>query len=225
MDNSSCCNEKKQFDWFLWSSLTVVFVSYLLFFCFGTKIGNIPFISTFLQSIFEIVNKMWWGLLLGLFFVGILAKIPKEFISYLLGKGNSFSGIVRSAASGVLLDLCSHGILVVGMQLYKKGATIGQTMAFLIASPWNSLSLTFILFSLIGLQWTIIIIVLSMAIAIISGLIFDRLVQAKILPSNTNQLEIPLDFHFWKEVKKQFPKIHFSLSNIQEFIKTAFAES
>ena len=30
-------------------------------------------------------------------------------------------------------------------QRYERGATIGQVMAFLIASPWNSFSLTLIL--------------------------------------------------------------------------------
>ena len=31
---------------------------------------------------------------------------------------------------------------MVGAKLYERGASIGQVMAFLIASPWNSFSLT-----------------------------------------------------------------------------------
>jgi len=87
------------------------------------------------------------------------------------------AGILRATAAGVLLDLCSHGILMVGAKLYERGAGIGQIMAFLIASPWNSFSLTLILISLIGIPWTFGFIALSMIIAIVVGLIFNRLVS------------------------------------------------
>ena len=77
-----------------------------------------------------------------------------------------------------MLDLCSHGILMVGTKLYERGASLGQLMAFLIASPWNSLSLTIILITLItliGWGWTLAFVALSMVIGIITGIIFDRL--------------------------------------------------
>jgi len=35
----------------------------------------------------------------------------------------------------------------------KRGASAGQVMAFLVASPWNSFSLTLILIALVGLLW------------------------------------------------------------------------
>jgi uncharacterized membrane protein YraQ (UPF0718 family) len=53
---------------------------------------------------------------------------------------------------------------MVGTKLYQKGASLGQLMAFLIASPWNSLSLTIIMFTLIGLKWTLLYISLSLLI-------------------------------------------------------------
>jgi uncharacterized membrane protein YraQ (UPF0718 family) len=96
----------------------------------------------------------------------------------------------------------------VGMQLYQRGASLGQVMAFLIASPWNSLSLTIIMVSLIGLQWTLAFILLSAVIALISGFIFDRLVAAGVLPANPNQQDLPEDYQFWPEVKQQWGGIH-----------------
>jgi uncharacterized membrane protein YraQ (UPF0718 family) len=101
-----------------------------------------------------------------------------------LGQGGTIKGIVRATFAGVLLDLCSHGILMVGTKLYERGASLGQLMAFLIASPWNSLSLTIILITLVGWGWTLSFVALSMAIGIITGIIFDRLVKAKVLPAN-----------------------------------------
>ena len=98
---------------------------------------------------------MWWSVILAIFFVGALSKIPQHFIVSILGKGGTFKGLWRATLAGVLLDLCSHGILMVGMELRRKGASLGQVLAFLIASPWNSISLTIIMFSLIGLNWTV----------------------------------------------------------------------
>ena len=55
-------------------------------------------------------------------------------------------------------------------------------MAFLIASPWNSFSLTLILIALIGLPWTLAFIALSMFIAILTGLLFEALVRRAVWP-------------------------------------------
>ena len=186
---SSCChnpNAKKRFDWIFWISLFLIGLSYpLSFFNFGT-----PFLNSFSNSTFELINQMWWGLALGIIFVGILDGVPRNLIITLMGKGGTFSGILRATFAGVLLDLCSHGILVVGSKFYKKGISLGQFMAFLIASPWNSFSLTLILWALIGFKWMITILLLSLIVAIISGVIFDLLVSKKVLPENPYHEEI-----------------------------------
>ena len=62
-----------------------------------------------------------------------------------MGGAGGRKGIVRAVFAGVLLDLCNHGILMVAVKLYERGASVGQTVAFLVASPWNSLSLTIVL--------------------------------------------------------------------------------
>ena len=101
------------------------------------------------HTVHEMIGVMWWGIILAIFVIGVLDQIPQEFIVALLGKPGTTRGILRAAVAGVLLDLCSHGILMVGAKLYQRGASAGQVMAFLIASPWNSLSLTIILWALV----------------------------------------------------------------------------
>lgn len=120
-------------------------------------------------------------------------------------------GIFRATAAGVMLDLCNHGILMVGSKLYERGASIGQVMAFLIASPWNSLSLTIVMIALIGIGWTLAFIVLSMLIAIVAGIIFDYLVDRKVLPANPSSSDLPKDFQFWKELKTGLANADYSL--------------
>ena len=149
------------------------------------------------NSVYSLMNRVWWGILVGILFVAILTKVPREFVVAILGHRRGLNGIIRATIGGVLLDLCSHGILMVGAKLYERGASAGQVTAFLIASPWNSFSLTLVLIALVGLKWTAAFIVLSLLIAIISGLIFDGLVARGILPENPNTFDLPKDFRFW----------------------------
>lgn len=188
---SSCCGSDaesaKKPDYLLRVSGTIVLLCYLIHLVLGNIIVDIGWLSTMASGIYELVNKMWWGIIAAVLFVGLLDRVPKELVMSALGEGGTFRGILRATAAGVLLDLCSHGILMVGTKLYERGASIGQVMAFLIASPWNSLSLTIILVALVGLGWTLAFIVLSMAVGVVTGMVFDRLVFQGKLPASPYQ--------------------------------------
>ena len=123
---------------------------------------------------------------MGIVFVGIVGIIPKDVITRLLGKEKSTISIFKATIAGVLLDLCSHGILLVAMKLYKRGVRLSQVVAFLVASPWNSFSLTIILIAFIGWKWTLAYIFLSMVVAFIAGLITEYFVSKNVLPENPN---------------------------------------
>jgi len=192
----------KKIDFLFWGSLIIISGALLL-----GHFSSFALITEFSLAIQEFLHKIWWGVLLGIIAAGILDGVPRELIMALLGKGGSFSGILRATGAGVLLDLCSHGILFVGMKLYERGASLGQTMAFLIASPWNSFSLTLILWGLIGFKWTLIFLLLSMGIALLSGMIFERLVARGVLPKNPNTPTLPENFHFGTEFKKYWQGI------------------
>lgn len=144
-------------------------------------------VTVFTAGVFELINQMWWGLALGILFVGLMDRVPRDIVMRALGGRRPITGILKATLAGVLFDLCSHGILMIGMKLYERGATIGQTMAFLLASPWNSLSLTIILAALIGWKLTLLFILLSALIGIATGVIADRLVAAGVLPDNPNR--------------------------------------
>lgn len=193
---------KNRFDYFLWGSILVASVLYVGFWQYGALISGEEWLGILSKTVFELINTIWWGILIGIIFVAILSKVPKEFVISILGSSKGISGKIRATIGGVLLDLCSHGILMVGSQLYRRGASSGQVMAFLIASPWNSLSLTIILISLIGVFWTLSFTLLSLVIAIITGVIFDKFVDKGILPDNPNKVDLPKNFHFFKEAKK-----------------------
>lgn len=185
-----CCDTgpSKKIDWIFWVCAPAVALGYAGYYLAGDSTVLPVWLTTMFHTSHEMVHAMWWGILSAAFFVGLLGRIPRELVMSVLGKGGTGKGVVRATIAGLMLDLCNHGILMVGMKLYERGASIGQVMAFLIASPWNSLTLTLILVGLIGLQWTLLFIAASMVIAWISGLIFDRLVKTGHLPANPNQV-------------------------------------
>ena len=209
----SCCGgetaKKSRPDFLLWSTLILVATGYAIDLLAADFIQSWSSLASLVDAIHQLMDSMWIGLALGMFFVGLLGRVPREFVTSLLGKGDSFLGILRATIAGLFLDLCSHGILLVAMRLYQRGASLGQVMAFLIASPWNSLSLTVILIALIGWQWTLLFIVCSMLIGIISGLIFDLLVRKGALPANPNTIKLN-GFKPWTEAKKRLQATHFS---------------
>ena len=216
---------KKKFDYVLWGSGGIIAASYLLYWLFPDIVTQNKSAETFSQSSFDLVNTIWWGVAIGIIMISLLSKIPREFVIAILGRGGTFSGIVRATIGGILLDLCSHGILMVGAKLYERGASTGQVMAFLIASPWNSLSLTFILIALVGWQWTLAFVVLSMGIAIISGMIFEILTKGGTLPANPNKIDLPGHFQIIPEAKKSLKNTKFTPSLFTDMLWSGLKES
>jgi uncharacterized protein len=189
----SCCGggAKGRPDYLLWGSLGLFLAGVAVHFAIPAAPG---WLHVFGHTCYELLGRAWWGLLLGMVAVAVIGRLPRELVAAVLGRGGSMAGLWRAVGAGVALDLCNHGILMVGMSLYKRGASLGQTLAFLIASPWNSLSLTLILAALIGWKWMLVFIVLSMVVAVITGWIADRLVEAGKIPRNPNAVSLPTGY-------------------------------
>ena len=218
---SSCCSPRRKVDWILWGSLVLVTAGIA-----GHFIGSGPqWWHSFAHGSWEFMSKAWWGLLAGIVAVGVIGRLPQDLVAGLLGKGGSFSGILRATFAGLMLDLCNHGILMVGAQLYRKGASLGQTLAFLVSSPWNSLSLTLLLAALIGWKWMLAFIALSMVIGILTGWIADLLVKRGKLPANPNARELPEDFRFGPAFREAFAKVKPNAENLRAIAKTGMSES
>lgn len=222
---SSCCHPhetpKPSFDPILHGSLGIIIL------CVGLYpfLPQIPYLSTFTYALVDLFKTMWWGVALGIVFISFMGKIPKAYFNKLLGRGDSIGGILRATIAGLFLDLCSHGIVMVGAKLYERGASLAQVMAFLIASPWNSLSLTLILVSLIGLKWTLIYIAGSAVIAIITGVVYIILVKQNILPDNPHTAETDNNFSIMLDAKQRLKQFKPSWAFFTNTLKNGAREA
>lgn len=215
----------RRFDYLLWGSFVSITILYGLHWLTPQDIAGVAWLHILSESVHKLINTIYWGVAIGFLMISVLSKVPREFVISILGRHGGLDGILRAAVGGILLDLCSHGILMVGAKLYERGAGIGQVMAFLVASPWNSFSLTLVLIALIGVPWTLAFTVLSMIIAILTGLVFEKLVASEVLPSNPKRIDLPADFRFWKEARKGLASTRFTPRFLGEMLHAGLLES
>lgn len=108
---------------------------------------------------------------MGLFLGGLVDYlVPEEFIFKYLGKRKKRS-LFFAVFAGFLLSACSHGILAIAIQLYKKGASIPAVITFLLASPWANLPVTILLFGFFGWQ-AMLFVLIAMLIALVTGFVY-----------------------------------------------------
>lgn len=186
-------------DWLLWGSGITILIAYLA--SFFLDHGDLWGLGHFTHSIREMMNLMWWGILIGMVAVGLIDRVPREFVIGIIGRDQGAKSLGRAVLAGFFLDLCNHGVLMVGAKLYERGASLGQVFAFLIASPWNSLSLTIIIGLMMGWGWMVMFILASLVIAFVTGLIVEALERASKVKPNANRIDLPEDFHLWYEAK------------------------
>lgn len=225
-EHHDCHHSHKGPDWLLWGSLGAIVAAYGYYIYSHTILGpELVGPNLWLRASATVVNlmhKMAPGLVVAIVLVGLFDFIPRSHFHRILGTQKGVQGILRATLAGVLLDLCSHGILLVGMKLYERGASLGQVIAFLVASPWNSLSFTLILWSLVGGALTFWFIVLSCVVAVLSGLLFEWFEKKGILPSHAHPMQpAPKE----KEPWFVFPEVSSRLGLVTILIKRSLHES
>ncbi|MGV3278294.1 permease [Rickettsiales bacterium LUAb2] len=179
---------KKGIDWLFISVTIIGLVLYLIYYQFSNNLISYKHINILLSANYELINDMLLGVILGIIAVFMLDFIPKPIIYKIIGNKKGIIGIVQAVIVGTIFDMCSHGVLIIASKLYKQGVRLPQIIAFLCATPWNSLSLTFVMIALIGLKLTVIFIVLSLVVAIITGLIFEFLLNKGYIEANPYHL-------------------------------------
>ena len=151
-------------------------------------ISFLPPFEALNDSMLSYLGIVWWAVLLGLVLGGIIDYfVPDGFVVKILGKRSKIT-LVNAVLAGFLMSACSHGILAIAIQLYKKGASVPAVITFLLASPWANLPMTVLLFGFFGWK-ALLFVVGAMVIALITGFVFTILDQFGLIEGPAKDVE------------------------------------
>lgn len=108
--------------------------------------------------------------------------VPEGFVYRYLGTGRK-SSVFYAFFCGFFMSACSHGILALAIELYRKGASTAAVATFLLASPWANLPVTVLLVSFFGWKG-ILFIATAGFIAIVTGFVFRALESGGLVEKN-----------------------------------------
>lgn len=199
--------------------LNRLFLTSLLVFLPAALSYGIPALTAYRESLIVYVRVIWWAVLLGFLLGGVIDHfIPRSYVSSVLA-GKRKRTVAYAVILGFFMSACSHGILALAIQLYKKGASTSSVVAFLLASPWANFPLTIMLAGFFGLARALYIILAAIVIAVITGLIYQVLEEKGMVETNSGSgVENP-DFRLKDDILDRVKNYHFSRARFKTDVK------
>ncbi|HOW27508.1 MAG TPA: permease [Elusimicrobiota bacterium] len=183
---------RKPIVWVAAAELVLLFLSYLL-----PVLG--PFRHVFVMYLYKIAGPVLVGFLIG----GLIDHyVPRSYVSGLMA-GHGGGVLVRSTGLGFIMAACSHGILAVAIELYRKGASVPAVIAFLLASPWANLPVTILLFGFFGFK-AFALIFMALVVALTTGFLFQALDRKGWIERNPNTVETSAGFSVREDMRRRW---------------------
>jgi len=206
---SSCCETRTSPGFF--KNKTVVAAGILALIIIFSYVFS--FLTPFREAFFMYFKSIWWAILLGFVLGGVIDHyIPREYVSSKLAAPKKRT-IFYSVFLGFFMSACSHGILALSIELYKKGASIPAVVAFLLASPWANMPLTVMLIGFFGIK-ALYIIISAIVIAVITGFILQFLDAHNLIEKNIHSVDMHASFSIVDDIKDRFSRYQFTLQNV-----------
>ena len=116
-------------------------------------------------------------LILGFLISGLLyIMTSKEMIANNVGNPGIIS-ILKAAILGVPMPLCSCGVIPVATSMYKRGATKGATLSFLISTPQTGIDSIILTWSQMGPQFAVIRPIVALITGILGGIVGEKFAE------------------------------------------------
>lgn len=130
-------------------------------------------LAAFGAELWQLLREMGPWLLLGFAVAGLLSLLidPAMVERHLGGRG--LAPVLKAAAVGVPLPLCSCGVIPVAASLRQHGASRGATSAFLIATPQTGVDSIAVTYSLLGPLMAVVRPLAALVSGVVGGLVVD----------------------------------------------------
>lgn len=206
----------------VWKNKVVIMtIIYALVFILG---NTVKFFMPLMHALMMYMQTIALAILIGLLLGGIIDwLVPPEYVSVILARKKKRT-IIYSVLTGFLMSACSHGILALAIQLYKKGASVPAVIAFLLSSPWANLPLTILMFGFFGAK-AFYIVGAAIVVALISGYIFMFLDKKKLIEHNPNTVQVDENFDIVKDAKARLKQIKINGSTALNGVRSVWAGS
>ena len=153
-----------------------------------------------MNILMEIFTEAWKLLqessiyvLFGIFVAGLMRVFVRpEAVSRHLGRGK-VSSVLKAAALGVPIPLCSCGVLPAAVSLKRQGANNGATTAFLISTPESGVDSIALTYALLDPVMTIARPAAAFATAAVAGIAENMLAPDKEEKAVEPDLSCPVD--------------------------------
>ena len=130
-------------------------------------------INDFINEVSNLFVEIAPYLILGFIVSGLLYMFTsKEMITKNVGTPG-FMSVLKASILGVPMPLCSCGVIPVSTSMYKRGATKGATLSFLISTPQTGLDSILLTLNQMGPQFAIIRPIVALITGVIGGMFGD----------------------------------------------------
>lgn len=118
---------------------------------------------------------------------GVLRQFldPAKFQKALGNKG--LVAIIKATMSGMLLPICSCGVIPLGLGMYYTGAYLGPTLAFMVATPIINPAAVLLAYGLLGPEIATIYLLAGFTVPVVIGLIANLLAGGELHAPGLNQ--------------------------------------
>ena len=130
-------------------------------------------INDFVNEVSNLFVEIAPYLILGFIVSGLLYMFTsKEMITKNVGTPG-FMSVLKASILGVPMPLCSCGVIPVSTSMYKRGATKGATLSFLISTPQTGVDSILLTLNQMGPQFAIIRPIVALITGVIGGMFGD----------------------------------------------------
>ncbi|MFV0438883.1 MAG: efflux transporter SaoE [Desulfopila sp.] len=146
--------------------------------------------SDILLTAWDILGDVSPWLVVSFIMAGLLRQFldPAKFQKALGHRG--ISAIFKATLSGMLLPICSCGVIPLGLGMYYTGAYLGPTLAFMVATPIINPAALLLAYGLLGPQIATIYLLGGFLVPVVIGLIGNLLAGKEIhAPGMESQIE------------------------------------